>query len=154
MASLRPRSVTEYLAALPRASRVPLTRVRRAIRQALPRAEEVISYGIPAYKLDGRIVVYFAGWRAHYSIYPFTARLADAFKDEIGSYELSHKGTIRFPLTGAVPVRLIARIAKARAEDVIGRGQKASGHQAREAGARRRSAGTRARKVTGVRKSR
>jgi uncharacterized protein YdhG (YjbR/CyaY superfamily) len=93
--------------------------VRSTIRKALPRAEEVISYQIPAYKLGG-VVLYFAGWKQHYSLYPATERLVAAFKDELAPYELS-KGTIRFPLSRPVPVGLIGRIAKFRAKEVAER---------------------------------
>jgi uncharacterized protein YdhG (YjbR/CyaY superfamily) len=87
----------------------------------VPGAEEVISYQIPAYKLHGRVVLYFAGWKQHYSIYPATAHLVAAFKDELAPYEFNNKGTIRFPLAKRVPVKLIAGIAKFRAKEVAGR---------------------------------
>lgn len=90
--------------------------VRTAIHQALPQAEEVISYDIPAFKLRGRVVLYFAGWKEHYSLYPAGPRLVAAFKEELAAHELS-KGTIRFPLSKPVPVRLIARIAKFKAKE-------------------------------------
>jgi uncharacterized protein YdhG (YjbR/CyaY superfamily) len=93
-----------------------LKRVRAIIRKAMPEAEEVISYQIPAYKLGGRAVLYFAAWKEHYSIYPSTARLVAAFKDDLADYERS-KGTIRFPLSEPVPVKLIERIAKFRAKE-------------------------------------
>jgi uncharacterized protein YdhG (YjbR/CyaY superfamily) len=87
-----------------------------AIRKALPGATEGISYRIPAYKLDGRMVLYFAGFRHHYSIYPATARLKRALGKELAGLVHS-KGTIRFPLDATVPTRLIARIAKLRAAE-------------------------------------
>lgn len=92
--------------------------MRSAIRKALPGAEEVISYKIPAYKLDGRIVIYFAGWTQHYALYPVGPGLIAALERELAPYELSHKGTVRFPLNGPVPVELIARIARLRAKEV------------------------------------
>jgi uncharacterized protein YdhG (YjbR/CyaY superfamily) len=88
-----------------------LQRVRGAIRKAVPGAEEAISYQIPTYKLHGRYVVYFAGWKSHYSLYPANARLVAAFKKDLARYEVN-KGTIRFPLAEPVPVKLIASIAK------------------------------------------
>lgn len=109
-------SVPEYIASQPAAVQRALKRVRTAIRKAMPAAEEVISYQIPAYTLDGRAVLYFAGWKQHYSLYPSTARLVAAFKDELAPYEIS-KGTIRFPLSDPVPVALIAGIAKFRATE-------------------------------------
>jgi len=112
-------SVDEYIAAQPEASRAILARVRGTIRKAVPRAEETISYKIPAYKMEGGAVLYFAGWKRHYSLYPATGRLLAAFGNELAGYEVS-KGTIRFPLAEPVPVRLIARIAKFRAQEASG----------------------------------
>ena len=110
-------SVGEYIASQPAAVQRALKRVRTAIRKAMPDAEEVISYQIPAYKLDGRAVLYFAGWKQHYSLYPSTARLVAAFKGDLAPYEIS-KGTIRFPLSEPVPVTLIAALAKFRSTEV------------------------------------
>jgi uncharacterized protein YdhG (YjbR/CyaY superfamily) len=113
-------SVDEYIASQPEATRDVLERVRRTIRKALPGAEEVISYQIPAYKLNGRTVIYFAGWRQHYSVYPSTDRLVARFKKDLARYEVS-KGTIRFPLSEAVPVKLIEAVARFRGEEVAER---------------------------------
>ena len=112
------KSVDEYIAAQPEAVQGVLERVRGAIRKAVPRAEEVISYQIPAYKLPGGPVLYFAGWKQHYSLYPATEDLVAAFKDELAPYEVNNKGTIRFPLSQPVPVKLIERIANFRAKNV------------------------------------
>jgi uncharacterized protein YdhG (YjbR/CyaY superfamily) len=114
-------SIGEYIDSQPDAAQKALKLVRRAIRKALPRAEEVISYKIPAYKLDGRIVIYFAGWKEHYSLYPSTRRVVAAFKRDLAPYELSNKGTIRFPLSEPVPVTLIEGIARVRAKEVAER---------------------------------
>jgi uncharacterized protein YdhG (YjbR/CyaY superfamily) len=115
------RSVDEYIASQPASVQGVLKRVRGALRKALPEAEEVISYQIPAYKLAGRAVIYFAGWKEHYSLYPATGRLVPTFKDELARYKIS-KGTIRFPLSEPVPANLIARIARFRAQEAAGRG--------------------------------
>jgi len=119
------QSVDEYLASQPAPARRVLTRVRTIIRKALPRAEEVISYQIPAYRLNGRIVVYFAGWTEHYSLYPVGDRVVAAFGDKVAGYKRS-KGTIRFPLSEPVPARLIAGIAKFRAKEVAERAKPAA----------------------------
>ena len=113
-------SVDQYIASQPGATQRVLKRVRSAIRNAVPGAEEVISYKIPAYKLHGRPVLYFAGWKAHYSLYPATSRVVAAFKDDLARYEV-RTGTIRFPLSQSVPVKLIERIAKFRAKEVAER---------------------------------
>jgi len=120
MAKTNFASVDEYIASRPERIRGVLARVRTVIRRALPKADEVISYQIPAYKLKGGTVIYFAGWANHYSVYPSTAAVVAAFKKELGRYEMS-KGTIRFPLTEAVPASLIAGIARVRAQEVAER---------------------------------
>jgi uncharacterized protein YdhG (YjbR/CyaY superfamily) len=114
------QSVDDYIAAQPEEVRRVLERVRSAIRKALPKAEETISYNIPTYKLRGRPVIYFAGWKKHYSLYPSNARLVAAFKDELSPYEVE-KGTIRFPLSDPVPAKLIEQIAKFRSKDAAER---------------------------------
>ena len=120
MRMAKPASVRDYLAAQPPAARRALTRVRAIVRKAMPKAEEVISYGIPAYRLGGRVALYFAGWKEHYSLYPADARLVAAFEKELAPYERS-KGTVRFPLSEPVPERLIARIARFKAKEAAER---------------------------------
>ena len=112
--------VDEYISAQPQTAQVVLQLVRRTLRKALPEAEEVISYKIPAYRLHGGIVLYFAGWKQHYSLYPAGGRMIAVFKDQLASYKVS-KGTIHFPLSEPVPVKLIERIAKFRAEEAVQR---------------------------------
>jgi uncharacterized protein YdhG (YjbR/CyaY superfamily) len=113
------KSVDDYIASQPKEMRGLLERVRATIARAVPGAEEQISYGIPAFKLHGRPVLYFAGWKQHYSLYPCTAPLVEAFKKELAPYEVNNKGTIRFPLSEPVPVKLIAALARFRAKQVI-----------------------------------
>jgi uncharacterized protein YdhG (YjbR/CyaY superfamily) len=114
------KSVDEYIASQPEDVQGVLKRVQSTIRKAVPGAEEVISYKIPTYKLHGVPVLYFAGWRQHYSLYPATGRVIAAFKDDLAPYEVN-KSTIRFPLSRPVPVKLIERIAKFRAKEVAER---------------------------------
>jgi uncharacterized protein YdhG (YjbR/CyaY superfamily) len=80
----------------------------------------VISYRIPTYRLPAGPVLYFAGWKAHFSLYPASERLVSAFKDELAGAKIN-KGTIRFPLSEPVPHKLIARIARFRAKEVAER---------------------------------
>jgi uncharacterized protein YdhG (YjbR/CyaY superfamily) len=114
-----PENVAAYIAGFPRPVQTVLKRVRRIIRKAVPAADEGISYQIPAYKLTGKPVIYFAAFKEHYSVYPSNARLVAAFKDKLAGYEMS-KGTIRFPLSEGVPEKLITDIAKFRAKEVAG----------------------------------
>jgi uncharacterized protein YdhG (YjbR/CyaY superfamily) len=120
MAKTNYRSVDEYIALRPEAMQPILERVRSIIRKALPGVEEAISYQIPAFKVNGKVVLYLAGWKEHYSLYPAIGGLQTQFKDELARYDVS-KGTIRFPLTQPVPATLIKRIAKFRAKEVAGK---------------------------------
>jgi uncharacterized protein YdhG (YjbR/CyaY superfamily) len=120
MATAGFKTVDEYIASQPESAQGVLKRVRLAIRNAVPQAEEVISYKIPTYKLHGRPVLYFAGWKDHYSLYPASERMVEEFKDELAPYQVN-KGTIRFPLSQPVPVKLISRIAKFRAQEIAAR---------------------------------
>jgi uncharacterized protein YdhG (YjbR/CyaY superfamily) len=113
------KSVDQYIASHPDTVQTVLERVRNTIRKAIPQAEESISYKIPAYKLRGDRVLYFAAWKQHFSIYPATARVIAAFKDDIAPYVI--KSTLRFPISQPVPVKLIARVAKFRAKEVAER---------------------------------
>jgi uncharacterized protein YdhG (YjbR/CyaY superfamily) len=117
MAKTSLATVDRYLAAQPPATRAVLERVRAAIRKAVPKAEECISYQIPAYKLPGGTVIHFAGWKAHYALYPASALVVETFGEELAGRDMS-KGTIRFPLDEKVPVGLIGRIARLRAKEV------------------------------------
>jgi len=127
------KSVTEYIASKPKDLHTVLKRVRSTIRKAVPEAEEGISYQIPVYKLNGVPVLFFAGWKEHFSLYPASAALVAEFKEELAPYELS-KGTIRFPLSEPVPVDLIDRIAKFRVQQLTtrdkGKGGRKKGREA------------------------
>lgn len=110
------KTVDDYLETMPETTRAVLDQVRATIREALPDADEVISYQIPAYKHDGVAVIYFAGWKEHFSLYPVGERFAELFPDESKDYSLA-KGTIRVPLKDAVPVALIRKVVAMRLKD-------------------------------------
>jgi uncharacterized protein YdhG (YjbR/CyaY superfamily) len=112
-----PNSVDEYLDCQPQLAKEALGRVRATIRKAVPQAEESISYNIPTYKLHGAPLLYFAAWKKYYSLYPITANLLTAFRKELEPYFVP-KSTVRFPLSEAVPVKLIAALAKSRAREI------------------------------------
>lgn len=125
MANTDFKSVDDYLSARPAEIRPLLKEVRKAIRKALPQAEEVISYQIPAYKIAGKNVIFFAGWKEHYAVYPANEVLVAALMAELGLNRGKVLGpgklvgrTIQFPLDAPVPVLLIARIARLRAKEV------------------------------------
>lgn len=110
-------SVDEYIAAQPEAAQRVLERVRAAIRKTVPDAEETISYNIPTYKVGGEPVIYFAGWKGHYSLYPVSDRIVAACQAGDAPHEVKNS-TIRFPLAEAVPVGLIGQIVKLRVKEV------------------------------------
>ena len=127
-----PQSVDEYIAGQPAAVQRKLSQVRAAIRKAVPDAVEGISYRMPSYKLHGKQLLYFAGFTAHYSLFAASGTLLASLMDQLAEYETS-KGTIRFPLTKPVPVRLIGRIAKLRAEIILAARTKTHGKAKRPA---------------------
>ena len=135
-------TVAAYIAAQPPPARAMLRHVIRAIRAAVPRAEASISYGMPAFTLDGRPLLYVGGWKAHVSLYPSSDRLVAAVGPALDGYERS-KGTIAFPLDRPVPAALITKIARVRAT-MIDDERPAGTRKARNAPARK---GTAARKT-------
>jgi uncharacterized protein YdhG (YjbR/CyaY superfamily) len=118
-----PKSVDEYIAAQPETVRLKLERVRAAIRSAVPEAEEGIGYRMAGYKLHGKPMLYFAGFKEHYSLFAASGTFFATLEDELSGYEL-RKGTIQFPLTKPVPVKLISRIAKLRAAGISAKANK------------------------------
>jgi uncharacterized protein YdhG (YjbR/CyaY superfamily) len=112
-----PNAVDEYIAAQPEALRPKLEQVRAAIRRAVPEAVEGIGYGMPGYKLNGRPLLYFAGFKQHYSLFAASGTFFASLEQELKDYK-QRKGTIHFPLDEPVPVKLISRIAKLRASGI------------------------------------
>ena len=107
-----PRNVDEYLSALSQDQRAALERVRRAIKSVVPRASEGISYQIPTFKLDGRMLVSYAAFSEHCSFFP-GAGPTEVHQNELKAYQTS-KGTIRFTLDKPLPLALIKKIVKTR----------------------------------------
>ncbi len=111
-----PESVDDYIADFPTDVQKVLRKIRATIRKAAPKAAESISYQIPAYKLDGKVLIYFAGFAKHVSVYP-APRDAKEFKKELASYK-GGKGTVQFPLGEKIDYDLIARIVKFKIEKI------------------------------------
>ena len=110
-----PKSVDEYLTAVPEPARSTLNKVRAAIRAAVPaEAEEVISYGMPAFRCNGPLV-YYAAFAEHCSFFPGSKSVIEQFKEELAGYSQA-KGTIRFPLDKPLPAALVKKIVKVRVE--------------------------------------
>jgi len=109
------RTVDDYLAALPEEARATLEKLRKTIKAAAPKADEVISYQIPTYKYHGPLVA-FAAFKNHCSFYVMSSSFLDAHKDELKAYDTA-KGTIRFPIGKPLPAALVKKLVKARMED-------------------------------------
>src|SRR6202142_1009639 len=112
-----PKTVDEYIAAPPEAVRRKLEQVRAPIRKAVPEAVECIGYRMPGYKLHGKPMLYFAGFKEHYSLFAASGTFFAALEDELRGYEL-RKGTVHFPLSKPVPGKLISRTAHLRAAGI------------------------------------
>lgn len=110
----KPQTIDEYLARVSRDKRVALEKLRRAIKAAAPKAEECISYQIPGFRLNGRMLVSFAAWANHCAFYPGSYPL-EVHKQELKNYDTS-KGTLRFPIDAPLPVALVRKLVKARIE--------------------------------------
>jgi len=113
------KSIDEYLVPLSGEKRAALERLRRAIRSAAPRAEECISYGIPAFRLDGRLLVAFGAAAKHCAFYPGAHPVA-AHKADLKAYSTS-KGTIRFQPDVPLPVPLVRKLVKTRIAEYAGK---------------------------------
>jgi len=109
--------VRQYLERLPPESRKVLTALRRTIRANAPGATEALSYGIPAFRFEGKILIWYAAWKEHTSLYPMTPTVKRALGEALEGYSLS-KGTIRFPLDEKLPLMLVRRIVKARLNEI------------------------------------
>ncbi|HET7676458.1 MAG TPA: DUF1801 domain-containing protein [Candidatus Limnocylindrales bacterium] len=109
--------VDAYLETLPAGHRQALERLRGQIARAAPEAEETISYGIPTFKLRGRFLVSFAGWKAHCSIYPLSGTFPDEHADELKDYRRT-KGSLHFTPDAPLPETLVVRLVQARVADL------------------------------------
>ena len=113
----KPTTTEQYLARLTPEQRSTLEQMADAIRRAAPAAQDAFSYGIPAFRLHGKVLVWYASWKQHYSLYPLSAGMVAAFAEEIADYETA-KGTIRFPADTALPFPLIERLVRARVAEM------------------------------------
>ncbi len=110
------KTVDEYFSTLPPNKRSILKELRKRIKQAAPKAEELISYNIPAFKFHG-LLIWYAAFKEHVSLFPKTT-VNKAFSKELSKYEVS-KGTIKFPIDKPLPFGLIAKIVKFRVKENI-----------------------------------
>ena len=118
MSAKKPLSIDEYISGFPDDTKKALAQVRAAIRKTVPDGEETISYAIPCFKLNGKYVIYFAGYKNHIGIYPVPTENKE-FENEFSVYKTSGKGTLQLPLDKPMPVNLITKIAKFRLKESL-----------------------------------
>jgi len=109
----KPRTIDDYLAGVNANQRAALEKLRKTIRAAAPKAEECISYGLAAFRQNGRPLVAFGAAANHCAFYPMSSTTLTAFRDQLKSYETS-KGTIRFSTDKPLPAALVRKLVKAR----------------------------------------
>ena len=105
------KTIDQYLVRVAPVQRAALNRLRKAIRAAAPRAEKCISYQLPAFRLDGRMLVWFGAGANHCSFYP--GAVVQQFKRQLTKYDIS-KGTVRFQPDHPIPVGLVRKLVRAR----------------------------------------
>jgi len=113
----KPKTIDEYLAGTNADQREALEKLRQTIHAVAPKAEERISYGIPAFRLNGRSLVFFGAWANHCAFYPVSSATLKKFRDELRDFQIS-KGTLHFSPDKPLPMALVKKLVKARiAED-------------------------------------
>jgi uncharacterized protein YdhG (YjbR/CyaY superfamily) len=110
----QPKTVEAYVAAAPKEHRAALTKLRKTIKAAAPKATESVSYGMAGYKQDGQHVMIFGYWKEHFALYGSF----DKFAAELKPYDQSGKGTVRFPADKPLPYGLVTKIVKARLAEI------------------------------------
>lgn len=109
----KPKSIDEYLALVAADKRATLEKLRQAIQAAAPKAEECISYGLAAFRLNGRPLVAFGATAKHCAFFPMSSSTVEEHKDDLANYDTS-KGTIRFQPEKPLPATLVRKLVKAR----------------------------------------
>jgi uncharacterized protein YdhG (YjbR/CyaY superfamily) len=110
----KPKNFEEYIVAFPAESQKVLEQLRETIKKAAPEADEVISYGMPSFRQNGRLL-YFAAFKNHIGFYPMASGI-EAFKTKLSAYKWA-KGSIQFPLQKPLPIELITEIVKFRVKE-------------------------------------
>jgi uncharacterized protein YdhG (YjbR/CyaY superfamily) len=116
---MKAKTIDEYLAALSEDERAALERLRQIIRATAPKAEECINYQLPAFRLDGKMLVAFGATANHCAFYPMSSSTVAAYKDDLKDYDTS-KGTIRFQPDHPLPTALVRKLVKARIAENAG----------------------------------
>jgi len=109
----KPTTIDEYLASVKPEQRAALQKLRQTIHAVAPKAEECISYGIPAFRLNKRSLVFFGAWANHCSFYPGSSTTLKGFRGDLKGFQIT-KGTIRFACDNPLPTTLVKKLVKAR----------------------------------------
>ena len=112
-AKKKPKTIDQYLANMRPDHRKTLQKLRQTIQTAAPKAEECISYGIPAFRLNRRVLVFFGAWANHCALYPGSAATLKNFRNELRDFQTG-KGTVRFSPDKPLPVALVKKLVKTR----------------------------------------
>jgi uncharacterized protein YdhG (YjbR/CyaY superfamily) len=115
------KTVDEYISAFPKEVQDILKRIRSTIKESAPKAEEAISYGIPAFSLNGRGLVYFGAWKNHIGFYPTPSGI-EAFKKELAPFK-QEKGSVQFPLDKPISYGLVKKIVRYRVTEILEKGK-------------------------------
>jgi len=113
LAKQKLKTIDNYLAGVTPDQRAALQKLRETIHTVTPKAEECISYGIPAFRLNGRSLVFFGAWANHCSFYPGSSTTLKKFREDLKSFKIT-KGTIRFSPDNPLPLALVKKLVKAR----------------------------------------
>lgn len=116
-----PKDIDDYIDRFPGEAQQLLQQMRTTIKKAAPKAEETISYGIPAFRQNG-MLVWFAAFKNHIGFYPHASGIT-AFKKELSAYK-SAKGSVQFPFESPLPLALVSRMVKFRVKENIGKAGK------------------------------
>jgi uncharacterized protein YdhG (YjbR/CyaY superfamily) len=115
MKTVKAKNVDEYISGFPASTQKILKQIRKTIKSAAPKSEELITYGMPGYKLHGKPLVYFAGYEHHIGFYA-TPTGHEKFKKQLSKYK-EGKGSVQFPIDEAMPLKLISDITKFRVKE-------------------------------------
>lgn len=116
MSTTKPTTIEAYMATFSKSTQAILETVRNTIQHAAPDATEVISYGMPTFKINSKNLVHFAGYQTHIGFYPVPSGIA-AFKEELSVFKMG-KGSVQFPIDEPMPLTLIAKIVKFRLKEM------------------------------------
>jgi uncharacterized protein YdhG (YjbR/CyaY superfamily) len=121
-------TIDDYISAAPPDVQPTLQSLRMAIRQEVPDATEAIKYGMPTFRLNGKNLITFGGWKKHIGMYPIPAG-PPSFQDAVAPYKYA-KGTLRFPLDEPLPLPLIREVVRFRVEETPPKSKKRQGSAA------------------------